>query len=741
APPADVPTAAATGTAPAATATGRRRVRFKLPLAAAHFAGRMAELEELQRTLGVPERTLVTQSITGLGGVGKSRLAARYVQQYADRYDIVAWIHAEDGGIADLAELAAALGLPTAQLTSAERAAEALRWLGGADERWLLVLDNVAIPERLRDCCPSAGDGRVIITTRDRGMAQFGSALAVAVFDEPTAVEYLIERAGRPDDRAGAVHLARALGCLPLALSHAGAYCASGTSFDDYLEMLDELPAEELFDSHPEASYAQTVASTWQVSIAVAEREAPLARPVLTMAAYLASDAIPRGLFEVLLEGGPSAGGRKKMRDAFNALHRLSLAEVDDTTISVHRLLQKTIRDDLDGNGDQHAARSALAAVAVAFPTDRGLAQTWPECERLLPHAVALADLRPPDESAGLRLVALLNSATSYLLSADPGRRALETATRASACAERILGPEHPEALAARLSLADAYFDAGRLAEAIELGERVLADSNRILGPDHRDTLSIRRIQADYRYEAGHMAEAIVSAERVLADCERILGPEHPETLLTCGMLACFYCPAGRIAEAIELEERVLADHERTLGPDHLHTLFARNNLASSYFDAGRMTEAKERREALLADALRILGPDHVLTVTVRAKVALSYRAAGRSEEAIDLEERVLIDRARILGAEHHHTITARANLAASYREAGRIGEAIELEEQVVAERARVLGDEHPSTVAARGSLADSYRVAGRPEDALAVTSSAPSGARPAGAPESVSGV
>ena len=93
-------------------------------------------------------------------------------------------------------------------------------------------------------------------------MSQFGPALAVDVFDEPTAVEYLLARARRGGDRDGASRLARALGFLPLALSHAGAYCVAGTSFDDYLQLLAVLPAAELFDDHPEVSYAQTVAST-----------------------------------------------------------------------------------------------------------------------------------------------------------------------------------------------------------------------------------------------------------------------------------------------------------------------------------------------------------------------------------------------------------------------------------------------------------------------------------------------
>jgi hypothetical protein len=371
---------------PAAAALRGRCVRFRLPLAIAYFAGRDAELDAIDVALGVAERAVVMQAIIGLGGVGKSQLAARYVHEHADEYDVVAWIRAEDGGIADLAELAAELGLTVAQLTPAQRAAGAVRWLSGCDERWLLVLDNLTAPEQLRDCCPSSGNGRVIVTTRDREMAQFGPALAVDVFDEPTAVGYLLARAGSGENRDNAVRLARALGflplALPLALSHAGAYCAAGTSFDEYLQLLEALPAAELFDDHPQVYYAQTVASTWQVSIQAAEREAPLARKVLAMAAYLAPDAIPRELFEVLLDDASALTERKRLLDAFNALHQFSLAHFDDTVLSIHRLLQKTIRDDPVARAEETGAINALTAVAAAFPHDLRQPRAWPQCER-----------------------------------------------------------------------------------------------------------------------------------------------------------------------------------------------------------------------------------------------------------------------------------------------------------------------------------------------------------------------
>jgi DNA-binding SARP family transcriptional activator len=700
--------------APPMPAVQARRVRLGLPLAAAHFTGRNEELEAIDEALRRADRAVVTQAITGLGGVGKSQLAARYVHKHADEYDVVAWIRAEDGGIADLSELAGEVGLAVAQLTPAQRAGGVLRWLSDCHERWLLVLDNVAAPEQLRDCCPSSGNGRVIVTTRDRAIAQFGPSLSVDVFDLPTAVEYLLATSGRTQDRDGATRLARALGFLPLALSHAGAYCAAGTSFDEYLQLLGALPAAELFDDHPEASYAQTVASTWQVSIQAAERQAPLARQVLEMAAYLAPDAIPRELFEVLLDDPGSASARKSLLDAFNALHRLSLAQIDDAVVNVHRLLQKTIRDDPNICADETAAVSALAAVAAAFPRKLRQPQTWPQCERLLPHALAIAtELTTPGE-AGQRLVRLLISAGEYLFRADPRARAVDTATRALACAQQILGAEHPDTLSAGTILAGSYQAAGRIGEAIVLGERTLADYERILGPEHPDTLIASTILALSYWDAGRTTDAIDLGERTLADCERILGRERPETLNAETILALCYWAAGRIGEAIELEERTLADCERILGRERPETLIASITLALYYAEVGRLTEAIELGERVVPDSVRILGPEHPDTLTAGTILAFSYAMMGRTGEAIELGDRVHTDCERILGPTHPGTLRARLSLAVSYRHAGRVTEAIELGERVLADHARLRGAEHPYTLGARAQLAATYARAGR---------------------------
>ena len=147
--------------------------------------------------------------------------------------------------------------------------------------------------------------------------------------------------------------------------------------------------------------------------------------------------------------------------------------------------------------------------------------------------------------------------------------------------------------------------------QAIAVGEPLLEDAERVLGPDHPDTLASRNNLANAYQEAGRAAEAIPLHEQTLADRERVLGPDHPDTLTSRNNLAAAYQEAGRAAEAIPLHEQTLADRERVLGPDHPDTLASRNNLAIAYRAAGRAAEAIPLHEQTLADRERVLGPDH----------------------------------------------------------------------------------------------------------------------------------
>jgi hypothetical protein len=331
------------------------------------------------------------------------------------------------------------------------------------------VLDNLPGPEEFAACAPSTGNGHVLVTSRHRGLDQHAPVLIVDVFDEQTGADYLTERTGRPGERAAALGLARALGGLPLALAHAGAYCALGTSLADYQEML-ALPASELFTTSREAFYRETVASTWSASISAAARVAPAAPEVLALAAYLAPTNAPVALLQAGLGEPDDPRRRKQLLDALTALATYSLIDRHDDQIDTHRLLQKVIRDDANQRGDQSASANALDALTASFPRDSQNPQSWPRCETLIAHVAACVSTEPHDAGAD-GAITLLNRVCDYLLAAGDAARAAATAMTAIELGTRLLGAEHPDTLSARANLAASYRQAGRTAEAITLEE------------------------------------------------------------------------------------------------------------------------------------------------------------------------------------------------------------------------------------------------------------------------------
>ncbi len=563
---------------------------FGVPALAAAFSGRSGELDGLVEALGGAGRVVIAQASTGLGGVGKTQLAARYVHTHGEEYDVVAWIDAEGGAIADFAALAVKLGERVEGLAPAARRELALERLARGNERWLLVLDNIASAAQLNDCLPSGGNGRVLVTSRNRELRQFAPVLELDVFDPGTATGYLIERAGRPSERAGAERLARALGYLPLALSHAGAYCAQGMRFADYLELLD-VPAQERLDSSSEAFCTEAVASTWKASIELASAGAPLAGELLALAAHLAPGAIPRSLFNVVIDSG-LALEHKRLRDGLDALARFSLATVDDSSVSVHRLLGKVVRDDARARADASAVKRAVAALEHAFPADPSDPAQWALSEQLLAHVIALVEAAVSVPDTAAQVIELLNRAGEYLIWAEGGARGLALAQRTVKWATRMLAAEHPGTLTARHHQALACQQTGRVPEAIDSFEALLADRERILGAEHPDTLRTCHALAVAYLEAGRVEEAIAIYEPLLADCEQIFGAEHPSTVATLHALAGAYQDAGRTREAIALLESVLAERERSLGPTHAHTLATRQALAGAYRIIGRDADA-----------------------------------------------------------------------------------------------------------------------------------------------------
>ncbi|MFE7549919.1 tetratricopeptide repeat protein [Streptomyces gardneri] len=645
-----------------------------VPALASAFQPRTGLRERIDAVREESETAVLTQVLSGGGGVGKSQLAASYASQaVAEGVDLVVWAPA--GELQQVVTRFAEAGVRVAApgVTGADPEADArafLAWLATTSRRWLVVLDDITDPGAVEGWWPVSrtGSGWVLATTRLHDARLTGGGrrrVSVDVYEAGEAVAYLRARLADEGGLAdGAVdELAEELGYLPLALGHAAAYMINhGLGCRAYLELFrgSRSIAEVLPPSADAEGYGRQIATTLLLSLDAVEAADPegVARRVLGLAALLEPAGHPEALWrtKAVLEylGGCEAAA------TLRALHRYALLTCDAGVVRIHALTARAVRE----------ATSEEDVPAMAVAAADGLYEIWPYPDQ--PHRDLAAVLRANTE-------ALAGTAGEYLW----------------------VPTGHPVVYAVGYSL----LDAGLIDAATAFWGDFAGASARILGEDHPYTLEAIANLAVARWRAGRSAEAIALEERVLADRTRVLGPEHVHTLRSKSHLATSYRQAGRLVEATELMEQVLADHERLFGPEHHGSISSRSNLVVHYYEAGQLTEAVAFGERALADREHAHGADDPRTLMARHNLSTVYHHVGRLGEAVDLEERVLADRVRVLGADHPDTALARANLAMSYWELGPRDPARDLLAQAVAELTRLLGPEHPDTVKYRKSL------------------------------------
>src|ERR1039457_2084884 len=139
-----------------------------LPRRPGFFVGRVGELAMLDTAMTSSSSVGVVQAMHGLGGIGKSALAAQYAAIHRLDFNPIWWITADSpAGIdAGLAAFATALQPALINVLPAEALRElAMQWFA-AHTGWLVVLDNVTDVAHIRELLTRVDTGRFVITSR-----------------------------------------------------------------------------------------------------------------------------------------------------------------------------------------------------------------------------------------------------------------------------------------------------------------------------------------------------------------------------------------------------------------------------------------------------------------------------------------------------------------------------------------------------------------------------------------------
>jgi tetratricopeptide (TPR) repeat protein len=587
-----------------------------------------------------------------------------------------------------LARLAAALGLePSAtgiDLTTAG-VLDALR-RGEPYSRWLLIFDNADQPEELLPFIPS-GPGDVLITSRNNRWQAVVETVQLDVFSRPESVQFLLRRVPRGLTAADANRLADKLGDLPLALVQAGAVLfEGGMPVDEYLRLLDER-VTDILQRGASPEYPTPMTAAWQISVSRLRQQSPQALDLLRCCAFLGPEPIPRDVFNLGSHESNTGVGELtadpiELSTAVGVLGRFALVKIDGPYVSVHRLIQALLRDELAADEQNRYRQDAHTMLAVSAPGEPTNVRRWTRYNDLVAH--------------------VSSQATDLAHCQMPAHRALA------------------------LEIVRYLYVSGDITSCRLLAEQFLPQWIKDSGADDEQVLDMKRHLGNALRELGHASEANELITTTLDSAERVLGSQNPLTLALRNAFGADLRARGEFSAARDLDAETLRLHEEAFGLTDPQTLRVMNNLAADYGFNSDYTAARDLYKKVLVrwrDPRTRVSPTEVLNSWTG--LARAVRLCGNLLQARDLGKDARSYGLHELGPEHHLTLRATIDLSIAMRGIpDDHNEALELAREVL-ERCKRRGDQNPDTLAATVSMSNIRWVMGDLSQALELATTA----------------
>jgi len=713
---------------PLSIVEGRQHIRGNIPIRNPDFTGREDLLNALRTALLESSKaSVLPRALHGLGGVGKTQLALEYVYRYANQYDLIWWIPAEQKSLAltSLANLCDELGM-TQNADQQQTADAVLRALTNGSLDWLLVFDNADEPDEILPLVPSSG-GHVIITSRNHEWSTSSDAIEVNVFARGESIALLRKR-GDSISIEEAGQLAATLGDLPLALDQARYWqAATGMPVGEYLELFATHVRELMSEGKPPL-YPTTVAAFVSLAFERLRTENPAVAQLLELFAFLGAEPLSVGMLRRAREAAISEPLRPVLREPIRLsrtirdLRKYGLAKVDaDQRIQVHRLVQMVLREDLTEELLAQSKENVQRIFAAANPTQPDDTRRYGIVyQEIGPHIIA-AEL-VDSQIHGARQVVLDQVRYMYVVGDYKGSRRLgELAAEVwtGAIGEGV-GPEGELTLIARRHLANALRDLGERERARALDEDVYRklEASLDFGPEHEHTLvTAMSLAADLRV-AGEYREALALDEQNVVRHREVFGDEDEQTLRARSNSAVNQRILGNFAGALAVDEELIEEWRKAVGEDDPRYTFCVLNRALDLNGRGRYVEALDSLNRMFTRYRMQLGSGHTYVLRAARALGVALRKTGRYTSALTWAEENYREYETRLGPNHDQTLAAAMTYANTLRVNNRLPEARELAVETVKRYGSTFGARHPLALVAQSNLAIVYRVLGEDREA-----------------------
>ena len=696
------------------------------------FTGREVILEHLYTVLRSSKTAALTQpqAISGLGGIGKTQVAVEYAYRYSNNYSAIFWINAatREAISADFAMIAALLSLHEKHAQDQDIVIRAVKhWLSTHDD-WLLILDNVDNLEMVLDFLPTRITGDVLLTTRLHALGTVAQSIEVEKMGQEEGVTFLLRRIkviapdvpldqAPPESRVQASEIFRALDGLPLALDQAGAYieetrCGLSQYLHLYATRRKELllrRGQSLHD-HPDS-----VAATWSLSFQQVKQENPAVADLLYLLAFLDPEAIPEEIIHLgAVELGPIlepvAKDPLQLNTIIELLLRYSLIRrtPEAHSLSIHRLVQAVLKDDMDKDTQRLWAERTINAVNCAFPDVEP--QTWDLCQRCLLHVQICATYVEEYDLTIPSAARLFNEAASYLMAHARYQQAEVLLRKALEVRQQVLEANHPDTARTLNALGEVYLSQEYHSDEVEsMLQQALAIRQQLLGAEHPDVAQTLYNMANLYRAQGAYIKAEPLYLQALRIRETVFGINHLLVAQSYYGLAKLYNSQKKYQEAEKLCKQALYIQELHLGTMHPLVASTLSMLAKIYQGQHKLEKARESNLQALHIRESASSEAYPQVATIINSLVEIYHAEGKYREAEPLIARALRIHEQTLGSQHPFIAYSLSNLAENFFLQGDYEQAELYYKKALAIREQHLEATHPHTASTYYLLARLY--------------------------------
>jgi tetratricopeptide (TPR) repeat protein len=648
----------------------------------------------------------------------------------------------------------------------ADQAAEAFRllrsWLQDSKNgRWLVILDNVDTAqflleppssckkgictthqapsrERILDYFPASCHGSILITSRttDAALKVVERTSVIAV--EPMGVEYAVElldkKLGCKHTHEEALDLAKALDCIPLAISQAAAYISQEwprCTVQQYLKKLVESDMDKsnlLYlddgDLRRDKEATNSIITTWQISFERIRATRFSAANLLSLMSFFDRQSIPQAILRRRETSGQSRGEKRgRSHHDFDLDIKLLrsyafISAVNADTFTMHSRVQFAMRKWLQARSLECLWKEHFINVLDRTFSEACGYEDWSTCEALYPHIKAAQSLKPPDRIVSKIWAELLYNCAFYAWNRGLRADAHLMAKLSTDEFVRLEGQESSLAFRGMAYLAEITAKDPSLPITSNLQEELVEISKKIYGDDSIMTAECAGMLAESYRRQGRLQDAANVQLEVVAILRRLLGDEDPATLSRTSDLAAIYGSQKLCEKAADLDEYVLGVRKRIFGPQHLTTTTCMATLALTYLRMGLYGKASVLGTEAFKIQRETLGSEHPNTLSNMANLAMTLWKQGSEDEAISLSAQALEMRRKALGSDHSDTLNTMHDLVSMYYTQKSYDKAIELGSESYETSERVLGPGHEYTLARMATFARSLHAVGRRQSA-----------------------